>query len=267
MVLTLEGGIGQQCFIYLYYLLLKEKNVCVELRMNESESRGYRLEEFGIEKQRVIREIGIESRLEKRLKVRLTSRLLFKLFPLALTEILKSSELTKVLKVDSLLKSAIMREFNKVYKQPIAESVFLHLRRGDFVTKGIRVIDYTEYIAVVLAIQSLYKVVHRDLVVLIASDSPLDELEIDIFEQHNIEYKFLHGFTDFQTHILMQNCGVLIASNSSFSLSAAFLRNPGSMTIIPKHFYSGHDGAHFDLMIGKLINYGFLSNNKSLNSS
>jgi hypothetical protein len=116
----------------------------------------------------------------------------------------------------------------------MSEYCVVHLRRGDYLKVATRVLGVGEVLQLLCKIQHL---IPRDVVLI--SDS---ELETGNFEEvkrclprKNIQ--LLVGRDPHAVHGLMRESSLLIASNSTFSLSAGLTMSRGGVVIFPKDFH------------------------------
>jgi hypothetical protein len=114
----------------------------------------------------------------------------------------------------------------------------VHVRRGDYVRVASRIVSDQEWFR---ALKMMISQVEEFLV--IASDSKLpvqtkNEV-IALASLNRIEVVFLEGgqFDECDLHDLMREADILIASNSTFSFTAAILGKQGMKSLVPNVFY------------------------------
>ena len=122
----------------------------------------------------------------------------------------------------------------------------VHIRRGDYLKVASKVIEFDEYLDLLISIREL---IPKDL--LIISDSPLHEKEIeklrDIFgHNHNLIFLDDPQLDSFLIHCILRDADLLVTSNSTFSFSAAVLGKPGQLAFSPVNFHSGQDAEKYN---------------------
>ena len=122
----------------------------------------------------------------------------------------------------------------------------VHIRRGDYLKVASKVIEFNEYLELLISIQ---KLIPKDL--LIISDSPLHEREIEKLGElfgnnHNLIFLDDPELDAFLIHCILREADVLVTSNSTFSFSAAVLGKSGQLAFSPVNFHSGPDAEKYN---------------------
>ena len=122
----------------------------------------------------------------------------------------------------------------------------VHIRRGDYLKVASKVIDFAEYLNLLLAIRELLP---KDL--LIVSDSPLHEKEKEklghfFSNTHNLIFLDNPQLDPFLIHCILRGADILVTSNSTFSFSAALLGKSGQRAFSPVNFHSGNDAERYN---------------------
>ena len=115
----------------------------------------------------------------------------------------------------------------------------VHIRRGDYLQVASKVINFDEYLNLLLTLREL---IPRDL--LIVSDSQLhvkekEKLSSHFGENHNLVFLDDPQLNPFLIHCILREADVLVTSNSTFSISAALLGKSGQRAFSPVNFHSG----------------------------
>ena len=134
--------------------------------------------------------------------------------------------------VNTLRKEITGLEIKKSY-------VAVHIRRGDYLQVASKVIDFAEYMNLLLTLREL---IPTDL--LIVSDSQLHEKEKETLcnyfgKSHNLVFLDDPQLDTFLIHCILREADVLVTSNSTFSFSAALLGKSGQRAFSPVNFHSG----------------------------
>ena len=134
--------------------------------------------------------------------------------------------------VDALREEITGLEIKKSY-------VAVHIRRGDYLQVASKVIDFAEYLNLLLTIREL---IPTDL--LIVSDSQLHEKEKETLcnyfgNSHNLVFLDDPQLDTFLIHCILREADVLVTSNSTFSFSAALLGKSGQRAFSPVNCHSG----------------------------
>jgi hypothetical protein len=112
----------------------------------------------------------------------------------------------------------------------------MHVRRGDYVNVASHLVGDANFIALARRFSTL---VDR---VVVLSDSPLGSEFRQAISASFRHAQFLDQADVATAHRVMRKAGVLICSNSQFSLIDAAL-NPDALAIIPKQWFGGDDRA------------------------
>lgn len=112
----------------------------------------------------------------------------------------------------------------------------LHVRRGDYVNVASHLVSDDAFISLADKFAGL---IDR---VVVLSDSPLGKTFREDIASRFPQARFLDQLDVEASHRIMRNAGVLICSNSQFSLIAAAL-NPQALALIPKQWFGGADRA------------------------
>ena len=115
----------------------------------------------------------------------------------------------------------------------------VHIRRGDYLQVASKVINFDEYLNLLLTLREL---IPKDL--LIISDSQLhvkekEKLSSHFGENHNLVFLDDPQLNPFLIHCILREADVLVTSNSTFSISAALLGKSGQRAFSPVNFHSG----------------------------
>jgi hypothetical protein len=115
----------------------------------------------------------------------------------------------------------------------------VHIRRGDYLQVASKVINFDEYLNLLLTLREL---IPKDL--LIVSDSQLhvkekEKLSSHFGENHNLVFLDDPQLNPFLIHCILREADVLVTSNSTFSFSAALLGKSGQRAFSPVNFHSG----------------------------
>jgi hypothetical protein len=115
----------------------------------------------------------------------------------------------------------------------------VHIRRGDYLQVASKVINFDEYLNLLLTLREL---IPKDL--LIISDSQLhvkekEKLSSHFGENHNLVFLDDPQLNPFLIHCILREADVLVTSNSTFSFSAALLGKSGQRAFSPVNFHSG----------------------------
>jgi len=114
----------------------------------------------------------------------------------------------------------------------------VHVRRGDYLRVASRIVSDQEWLRALRMIIS-----HVDEFLIISSDSKLSmqikSQVVELASLSRVEVVFLEGghFDECDLHDLMREADILIASNSTFSFTAAILGKQGMKSLIPNIFY------------------------------
>ena len=122
----------------------------------------------------------------------------------------------------------------------------VHIRRGDYLKVASRVIQFAEYVDLLISIREL---IPKEL--LIVSDSPLHEKEKEKLDNlfgnnHNLIFLDDPQLDPFLVHCILREADVLVTSNSTFSFSAALLGKSGQLAFSPINFHSGQDAEKYN---------------------
>lgn len=112
----------------------------------------------------------------------------------------------------------------------------VHVRRGDYVNVASHLVGDAEFIAMARRFSRLVDGV------VVLSDSPLGSEFRQAISASFKRAQFLDQADVATAHRVMRKAGVLICSNSQFSLIGAAL-NPDALAIIPKQWFAGDDRA------------------------
>jgi hypothetical protein len=110
----------------------------------------------------------------------------------------------------------------------------MHVRRGDYVNVASHLIADAEF----LELAKRFAALSEGIVVI--SDSPIEVEFRAAISSHYRHSMFLDGIDAFAAHRIMRSAGILICSNSTFSLTAAAL-SPDILTVVPRQWYGGKD--------------------------
>jgi len=126
----------------------------------------------------------------------------------------------------------IMRELEI---SPGENFVAIHVRRGDYVNVSSKLIEIDEFEKITQVIPE--KLQER---VLVFSDDIFSEIDEEKIRSYcSGDVTFITGGDQHAVHGLMRCSSVLIASNSTFSLTAALLsEHPHQLVFAPTHFFS-----------------------------
>jgi hypothetical protein len=102
-----------------------------------------------------------------------------------------------------------------------------HLRRGDFMDVASVVVGDELFIAAVKSVAQLTQTL-----ILVTDTELSSSLEEEILK-FNTDVRIVVGGDPFIVHALMRLSSILITSNSQFSLTAAYLREPNQLTLVP----------------------------------
>ena len=117
----------------------------------------------------------------------------------------------------------------------LSKAVVIHLRRGDYVNVASYLVPDADSIEAAAAFAAFLPTV------IVLSDSAVPDASI-----RALQARFRHvivptDMSDIAAHGLMRRAGVLIASNSQFSLSAALLRDAGLALLPGQWFGAGQE--------------------------
>jgi hypothetical protein len=114
----------------------------------------------------------------------------------------------------------------------------VHVRRGDYLRVASRIVSDEEWLR---ALKMIISQVEEFLI--ISSDSKLPKETknqvVELASMNRVEVVFLEGghFDECDLHDLMREADILIASNSTFSFTAAILGKQGMKSLVPNIFY------------------------------
>jgi predicted site-specific integrase-resolvase len=135
--------------------------------------------------------------------------------------------------VDELIEQELGVEISAISK-----SVGIHLRQGDYKFVASKIISDFEYANLM---SQLSKIMTRreNQTVVIFSDENVQKNDFpilfELLEQEKFEVIVLDSRDDFLTHCAMRKVRILICANSTFSFSAALLRE--GLSFFPREFY------------------------------
>jgi hypothetical protein len=161
------------------------------------------------------------------------------------------------LRTELSINNTTLKKFLRTHKVS-ADYYAIHLRRGDFLTAASVIVHDSE---VMILIAKFFNNIDK-LPVFIFSDSKLKRTWISQLNKLGFKRVILcdpNSTNQFETHDLMRNAKILIASNSTFSLTAGLLARKDQLTIIPMRFYSGFRDEPVNKAINQLSNFSILS--------
>ena len=103
----------------------------------------------------------------------------------------------------------------------------VHIRRGDYLNVASLVVDDNDFMKAIEAVSELVPTL------LVITDTPLEPEFIDQLRTLQIKTKVIVGGEPIVAHGLMRLSDILICSNSQFSYTAAALREPTKLTMLP----------------------------------
>lgn len=133
----------------------------------------------------------------------------------------------------------------------------IHLRRGDYLKVASRIVTNEEILSLAAKLFNLI----RPAPLILFSDSTIEsDLVTTLREITKCEVLPIgpNELEDFIVHDVMRLSKVLVCSNSSFSLSAAYLAKDDQLTILPMNFYQGYREDALNKLIQTLSNFTIL---------
>jgi hypothetical protein len=231
-----EGGLGSQILSYILFSYKKEKNekVLCDLTYfeniiadSQSENKvslwSYKLDNYGI----LMTDLPSKNK-KNRLKLKP------KFIPLDFLSIDKNI-LNKV-KSEIQLNTENLGSYLKKHNLNVDDQYgVIHLRRGDYLFVASHLITELQVIELLMKISDFLP---RK--VFIASDGEIDESLFDWFKVNKPNIQVIQtekGIDPYVLHDLMRNSTILVASNSTYSFSAALLSSEKTLSFIPQIFY------------------------------
>jgi hypothetical protein len=152
------------------------------------------------------------------------------------------SSIQNILKNEFILKNKSTRETEQWLKKiEFSNSVSLHIRRGDYVTRpntnekiGVCPIEYYEK-----AIKHISEKIQNSVFFVFSND--IEWAKNNIKMDHPVHFIFDKNIPDYEELILMSKCRHNITANSSFSWWSAWLnQNPSKIIIAPKKWFASN---------------------------
>ena len=255
-LVTFEGGMGSQILSFLELCYLQNNNKKVELNLdyfnNISSGEDFRpwsLDRYKITLESILK-IGSITNNKRRLPTNLMLKVDSNYF-----QKFSTFDFKKYFQID-FIEAKLFLNYNNVNSNFYA----IHLRRGDYLQIASKIITDEEVLQLVLKLFITLPIAP----VLLISDSPVSKTWSE--ELNKISYNHVvcigpEDTKDFVCHDLMRLASVLIASNSTFSLTAALLAHVPQLSIVPMEFYAGYKEQSFNLLINKLSKFSILSHN------
>ena len=116
----------------------------------------------------------------------------------------------------------------------------IHIRRGDYVRIGAHQTALEDYLDVVSLFEPL--IVGT---LIVTSDSEVPSTFVDALSSivgKNVSVCVISNLRAIEIHDLMRSAEVLIASNSTFSISAGMLAREGAKVLIPVNYFGSKEG-------------------------
>ena len=114
----------------------------------------------------------------------------------------------------------------------------VHVRRGDYLRVASRIVSDQEWLR---ALKMMISQVEEFLIITSDSNLPIQTKRqvAELASLSRVEVVFLEGghFDECDLHDLMREADILIASNSTFSFTAAILGKQGMKSLVPNVFY------------------------------
>ena len=118
----------------------------------------------------------------------------------------------------------------------------VHVRRGDYLRVASKIVSDQEWLR---ALRMMISQIEDFLIISSDSELPMQTKSqvAELASVSRVEVVFLEGghFDECDLHDLMREADVLIASNSTFSFTAAILGKQGMKSLIPNSFYGGSE--------------------------
>ena len=116
-------------------------------------------------------------------------------------------------------------------------SVFVHVRRGDYVTKDFHFIDLTKYYEVAI---SHLRNINTNFTLYVISDDIQFCKDRQIFKNQHENIEYVEGLNELQTMRLMKECNIGgICANSTFSWWGAYLNpNEDKIVFFPSQWFN-----------------------------
>jgi len=130
-----------------------------------------------------------------------------------------------------LLPAAVMGGLCSRYAA--TDFAFIHVRQGDYLNVASHVVSPSEAVALLGPLRRLVDVL------IISSDSPLSDDFLDSCRAVFSSCDVLIDHNLAETHWLMRKASILVTSNSTLSLTAAFL-NEGGLVLGPPRWFGHH---------------------------
>ena len=155
--------------------------------------------------------------------------------------------------LDAIRKSEIRASFPVTLSDEVRmlgkleDALVVHLRRGDYLNVASHIVTDRMALEVVLSWAHLIRRV------VIVTDSPipaemlaqLNEIFEDVIDASTL--------SSYDAHVAMRMAGVLVASNSQFSLTAALLKEQG-LSLIPSRFW-GNGNDKLEIQVARVADF------------
>jgi hypothetical protein len=231
-----EGGLGSQILSYILFSYKKEinekvscdltyfKNIVADSQTeNKASLWSYKLDYYGI---------SMTDLPSKNKKNRL--KLKPKFIPLDFLSINK--DILNKVKSEIQLNTENLGSYLKKYNLNIDDQYgVIHLRRGDYLFVASHLVTEVQ---VIRLISKLSDFLPKK--IFIASDGEIDESLFDWFKINKPNIHVIQTGKEidpYVLHDLMRNSTILVASNSTYSFSAALLSSEKTLSFIPQIFY------------------------------
>tara|TARA_A100001015_G_C14861450_1_gene660557 strand:+ start:44 stop:856 length:813 start_codon:yes stop_codon:yes gene_type:complete len=251
-----QGGLGSQLVSYASYLYLRDsgKEVYCDLSYYHENKPSiaepgegvsfwkYELDSYGIDIESLI--VKPENIQVKRLEDEEEKFILFSesLKNLNLKEIFKISEDQKNIYEEILKKNNIEKE----------KLICVHIRRGDYLNVASHIVKDEEFIGILEKFSGILDSL------LIFSDSKISKSIKEVGKDNFKNFVFLdqNDVNAINVHNIMRNARILVASNSTFSLTAGLLNK--NIILIPKTWYGSGRQDGLNDMLSKLGNFSLI---------
>jgi hypothetical protein len=258
--IVFDGGLGSQLLSYFQYVSLEREGLNPKVNVeyftqkkNSSKGtnfilRSWALDRYGINLSKFSAPAGTPTSLN----LKIPTNLLFENDSFYFQKF-RELDLRSELPIDDKALKNFLRR-HRVSMDYYA----IHLRRGDILTTASVIVPDSE---VLILTKKLFKNIEKR-PIFIFSDSKVNKTWISELKKIGFRKIILCGpssSSQFETHDLMRNAKILVASNSTFSLTAGLLARKDQLTIIPMRFYSGYRDEPVNKAINQLSNFSILS--------
>ncbi len=251
-----QGGLGSQLVSYSSYLYLRDLGTEVYCDLNYFHENQpsiakpgegvsfwkYELDSYGID----IDSLSLKPKNTevKRLEDEEEKFALF-------SESLKNLNLEKIFKISNDQKN-IYEEILKKNKIEKEKLICMHIRRGDYLNVASHIVKDEEFIGILEKFSGIVDSL------LIFSDSKISKRIKEVGKDNFKNFVFLdqNDINAINVHNIMRNSRILVASNSTFSLTAGLLNK--NIILIPKTWYGSGRQDGLNDMLSKLGNFSLI---------